>query len=119
MADDIEVRVSEAESDPAVKVVTLAGRLEARSISAINQVVLPLIEAGHVRLAFDCAGLRYVSSPALGIFVSHWHKTRERGGDAKFFGLDDNVLEMFRIVGLTRTFDIFPDEETAVAAFDS
>lgn len=118
MAEDIGIEVSDAESDPAVKVVRLAGSLEARSISSINQVVLPLIEAGNVRLAFDCSGLRYVTSPALGILINYFKKTQQRGGDTKFFGLEENILEIFRIVGLTRTFDIHPDEASAVNAFD-
>ena len=115
--DSIDVVVSDAASDQAVKVVRLSGSLEARSISAINHVVLPLIEAGNVRLVFDCSGLTYVTSPALGILINYYKKTQARGGDTKFFGLEDNILEIFRIVGLTRTFDIHSDEAAAVAAF--
>ncbi len=118
MSDDtIDVRISDAAGNPAVKVVTLTGSLEARSISAINQVVLPMIEAGHVRLAFDCSGLSYVTSPALGILINYFKKTQAAGGDTKFFGLEQNILEIFRIVGLTRTFDIHADQASAVAAF--
>ena len=119
MAEDITVTVTDAGSDAGVKVVSLSGSLEARSISAINQVVLPLIEAGNVRLVFDCTGLRYVTSPALGILINYYKKTQAKGGDTKFFGLEENILEIFRIVGLTRTFDIHPDEASAVAAFDA
>lgn len=118
MTDEtIEVRVTDAAASPRVKIVTLNGSLEARSISAINHVVLPLIETGHVRLAFDCTGLRYVTSPALGILINYFKKTQAAGGDTKFFGLEQNILEIFRIVGLTRTFDIHPDEDSAIAAF--
>jgi anti-anti-sigma factor len=115
--ESIDVSVSEAPSDPTVKLIRLRGSLEARSISAINQVVLPLIEAGNVRLVFDCSGLRYVTSPALGILINYYKKTQAKGGDTKFFGLEDNILEIFKIVGLTRTFDIHGDEKSAVSAF--
>ena len=118
MGEDIVVRVADAEADPAIKIVALSGNLEARSISAINQVVLPLIEAGNVRLAFDCSGLRYVTSPALGILINYYKKTQVNGGDTKFFGLADNILEIFKIVGLTKTFDIHPDEPSAISAFE-
>ena len=117
MPEDIEVKVADAEADSSVKVISLAGNLEARSIGAINQVVLPLIEAGSAKLVFDCSGLRYVTSPALGILINYYKKTQAGGGDTKFYGLEDNILEIFRIVGLTRTFDIHPDESSAVAAF--
>jgi anti-anti-sigma factor len=117
VGDDIHVNVSDAPGDPTVKIVSLAGSLEARSISSINQVVLPLIDAGNVNLVFDCTGLRYVTSPALGILINYYKKTQARGGDTKFFGLEENILEIFRIVGLMRTFDIHPDQASAVAAF--
>lgn len=117
MADDIDVRVSDAVADKTVKVVAIAGNLEARSISSINQVVLPLIDTGSVHLVFDCTRLRYVTSPALGILINYFKKTQAKGGDTKFYGLEDNILEIFRIVGLTKTFDIHPDESSAVAAF--
>lgn len=119
VSEDIEVQVADAGGGTGVKVVSLSGNLEARSISAINQVVLPLIEAGHVRLVFDCSGLRYVTSPALGILINYFKKTQAAGGDTKFFGLEDNILEIFRIVGLTKTFDIHADRSAAVAAFEA
>ena len=115
--ESIDVTVHDAAADAAVKVIRLSGSLEARSISAINQVVLPLIESGNVRLVFDCSGLRYVTSPALGILINYFKKTQAKGGDTKFFGLEGNILDIFRIVGLTRTFDIHQDEKSAVAAF--
>ena len=115
--ESIDVIVSDAAADGGVKLIRLSGSLEARSISAINQVILPLIESGNVRLVFDCSGLRYVTSPALGILINYFKKTQSAGGDTKFFGLEQNILEIFRIVGLTRTFDIHRDEESAVAAF--
>lgn len=118
MADEsIDIRVTPAPGDSSVKVVSLVGSLEARSISAINQVVLPLIETGHVRLVFDCTELRYVTSPALGILINYFKKTQARGGDTKFFGLEENILEIFRIVGLARTFDIHPTLDAALGAF--
>jgi anti-anti-sigma factor len=117
--EDIEVNVADAGADSSVKIISLAGNLEARSIGAINQVVLPLIENGNAKLVFDCSGLRYVTSPALGILINYYKKTQAGGGDTKFFGLEDNILEIFRIVGLTRTFDIHADESSAVAAFSA
>lgn len=115
--ESIDVRVSDAPDAPGVKIVTLHGSLEAKSISAINQIVLPLIDTGNVRLVFDCRDLRYVTSPALGILINYYKKTQSAGGDTKFFGLEQNILEIFRIVGLTRTFDIHPDQDSAIAAF--
>jgi anti-anti-sigma factor len=112
--DNIDVQVEDLEDRPRTKIIRLAGSLEAPSIARVNQVVLPLIQAGVVNLIFDCRRLSYVASPALGILINYYKRTREMDGTTKFFGLEENILDIFRIVGLTTTFEIYPTREEAL-----
>lgn len=114
----IEVRIEDLDERPRTKVIHLGGNLEARAIARVNQSVLPLLNAGIVNLIFDCSHLRYVTSPALGILINYYKRTLEQGGVAKFFGLDGNILDIFRIVGLTRTFEIYETREEALASLE-
>ena len=114
----IEVRIEDLEDRPRTKVIHLGGNLEAKSITRVNQSVLPLLNSGIVNLIFDCSNLRYVTSPALGILINYYKRTREQGGVAKFYGLDPNILDIFRIVGLTKTFEIYPDRDEALASLE-
>jgi anti-anti-sigma factor len=114
----IEVRIEDLEDRPRTKVIHLGGNLEAKSITRVNQSVLPLLNSGIVNLVFDCSNLRYVTSPALGILINYYKRTREQGGAAKFFGLDPNILDIFRIVGLTKTFEIYADRDEALASLE-
>jgi anti-anti-sigma factor len=112
--DNIEVRIEDLEDQPRTKVIRLAGSLEARSIARVNQAVLPLIQTGIVNLIFDCRRLSFVTSPALGILINYYKRTREMDGTTKFFGLEENILDIFRIVGLTKTFEIYATRDEAI-----
>jgi len=112
--DNIEVRIEDLEDQPRTKIIRLAGSLEARSIARVNQAVLPLIQTGIVNLIFDCRRLSFVTSPALGILINYYKRTREMDGTTKFFGLAENILDIFRIVGLTKTFEIYATREEAI-----
>lgn len=114
----IEVRIEDLEGRPRTKIIHLGGNLEAKSITLVNQQVLPLLSSGIVNLVFDCTNLRYVTSPALGILINYFKRTRELGGSAKFFGLDPNILDIFRIVGLTKTFEIYTGRDEALSSLE-
>ena len=114
----IDVQIEDLVDRPRTKIIHLGGNLEAKSITRVNQSVLPLLSSGIVNLVFDCSQLRYVTSPALGILINYFKRTRELGGSAKFFGLDSNILDIFRIVGLTKTFEIYTDREEAMASLE-
>jgi anti-anti-sigma factor len=112
--ETIDVQIEDLEDQPRTKIITLSGSLEARSIARVNQIILPLIQAGIVNLIFDCRRLSFVTSPALGILINYYKRTREMDGTAKFFGLEENILDIFRIVGLTRTFEIYATRKEAL-----
>ena len=115
--DNIWVEVDHVEDLPETRIIRLAGDLETEAIAMIREKVFPLLESGVKRLIFDCRNLEYVTSPALGILISIYKKTRAEEGDTRFFGLKQNIYEVFVKVGLTKTFQIFPTEEKAVASF--
>jgi anti-anti-sigma factor len=112
--DDLQIWIENLEDRPRTKIIHLSGSLEARSVTRVNQAVLPLIQSGIVNLLFDCGRLRYVTSPALGVLINYYKRTRELGGATKFYALDGNILDIFRIVGLTQTFQIYPDRDEAL-----
>ena len=112
----IRVSITDLPDRPRTKIILIEGSLEARSIQSLNRAVLPLLQSGIVNLVFDCAGLRFVTSPALGVLINYFKRAREQGGTTKYYGLHEHIPEIFRIVGLTRTFEIYQTEDEALAS---
>ncbi|MCU0228368.1 MAG: STAS domain-containing protein, partial [Bryobacterales bacterium] len=77
------------------------------------------LDAGCVRIAVDCAGLSYISSAGLGVFMSFIEELREKDGDIRIGGLLPKVRQVFDILGFTEIFRIFDTARDAVSSFDS
>ena len=75
------------------------------------------VDAGRFRMIVDCAGLTYISSAGLGVFMSFVEDVREKGGDIKICGLTETVYQVFDILGFPALFDIVPDRQAAVDKF--
>ena len=60
--------------------VALDGKLDVTTSPRFRERILALIEAGHLRLAIDCALLTYVSSAGLRVFYQALARLEPKGG---------------------------------------
>jgi anti-anti-sigma factor len=65
-------------------------------------------------LILNLSEVRYLDSPAHGSLFEIYRFVTERGGTMKVVGLQPRVRAMAGLVGLTRTFEIFADEDSAL-----
>ena len=70
-----------------------------------------------MRMIVECAGLTYISSAGLGVFMSFIEDVREAGGDIKLCSLVETVYQVFEILGFPALFDILPDRPAAIQRF--
>jgi anti-anti-sigma factor len=69
------------------------------------------------KLALDFSGIEFLSSSALGKFISLHGKLRSRGGAMKLCNLQPQILDVFLICRLDRLFDIKKDLPEALSSF--
>lgn len=98
-----------------IPVFSLSGRLDASTAPLLEERLNPLLgeSAFASRVVFECAGLTYVSSAGLRVFLLTQRRLSARGGAVAFAGLNNQVLELFGLAGLQ---SLFPFEETVAAA---
>ena len=65
-------------------------------------------------LVLDLSEIRYLDSPAHGSLFEVYRFVTEPGGTMKVVGLQPRVSAMASLVVLTRAFEVFADEETAL-----
>jgi anti-sigma B factor antagonist len=107
------------EQQGAVAVLRLRGYLDAHTAADFEGAIQQKLDAGCVRIAVDCAGLSYISSAGLGVFMSFIEELREKDGDIRIGGLLPKVRQVFDILGFTEIFRIFDTARDAVSSFDS
>jgi anti-sigma B factor antagonist len=100
-----------------VSVLALDGYLDAHTAPQFEKVVQEEYDAGRVRILVDCAGLTYISSAGLGVFMSFVEDVREAGGDIKLCGMTPAVYQVFEILGFPELFQILPDRAAGLQQF--
>jgi anti-sigma B factor antagonist len=100
-----------------VSVLHLGGFVDAHTARDFERGIQAEVDAGHYRLVVDCAGLTYISSAGLGVFMGFVEETREHGGDIKVCGLIPKVRQVFDLLGFGSVFDVVDDVPAAVRRF--
>jgi anti-sigma B factor antagonist len=72
---------------------------------------------GRKRIVVDLAAVDRMNSSGLGILIGGLTAIRNQGGDLKLVRVGKKPLELLRITKLERIFEIYPDEDQAIASF--
>jgi anti-sigma B factor antagonist len=100
-----------------ISILSLNGFLDAHTAPRFEKSIQEEFDSGRYRMIVDCAGLTYISSAGLGVFMSFIEDVREKDGDIKICALTEPVYQVFDILGFPALFDIVPDRQTAVEKF--
>jgi anti-sigma B factor antagonist len=104
-------------SEGELVILALSGFLDAHTASEFEKAIQSEIDAGHFQLIVNCAGITYISSAGLGVFMGYIEEIRERAGDIKICGLTPKVAQVFDILGFPSLYDIVDDVPAAVRRF--
>jgi len=84
----------------------------------IGDELLRLVEdQGKKKILVDFDGVDYLSSAVLGKLIALHKRLAMKKGELKLSGIKASILEVFEITKLDKVFDIYSDEESAVAGF--
>ncbi|MBS0396303.1 MAG: STAS domain-containing protein [Proteobacteria bacterium] len=98
-------------------VVVPVGRLDFAASTAFQAEVERVLAAGGPgALLLDCAGLDYVSSAGLRVFLIAAKGCQRGGRVLALCALQPAVREVFDLSGFSRLFAIHPDRAAALAA---
>jgi anti-sigma B factor antagonist len=100
-----------------ISVLSLNGYLDAHTAPQFEKAIQEEYDGGRFRMIVDCAGLTYISSAGLGVFMSFIEDVRAANGDIKICGVTDTVYQVFEILGFPSLFDILADQAAAVQRF--
>ncbi len=95
-------------------ILRLIGEVDASNSVLLDQSIQEVVHQGTTFLLIDGQELAYISSAGLGVFMSYLDDFSERGIRFAIFGLNEQVEEVFKILGLDRLISIVPDKSTAI-----
>lgn len=112
--DGISVAVHVPAGQPHCRVLVARGYLDASNGLRLENAVDEQISSGVRHLVFDLAGVDYVSSAGWGIFVSASGRLRDLGGELSLVGMQDDVVEIYRLLEFHTIIDAYADLEEAL-----
>lgn len=104
---------------PDVLVLTPDARLDGRGAEALNQALSGAVTPDVRHVVLDMAGVTYVSSAALRVFVSHYKERRAAGGVLVLAAVPEYARSVLEIAGFVGTLPLADSVEAALASLVS
>jgi anti-sigma B factor antagonist len=99
-----------------VEVLELEGRLDIFTAPIFRNAIKEALVPGCPGAVLDIDGVDTLDSTGIGLIVGGFNRARQNGVPLRLVCTHIQILDIFRIVGLTKAFSISPSAEDAVAA---
>ncbi|MCR4318502.1 MAG: STAS domain-containing protein [Planctomycetes bacterium] len=97
--------------------LSVEGFLDAHTFEMMDAEIQDQFEQGNYRVIIDLEKVEYISSAGAGVFIGNLSVAQENEGEIILIKPNDNVKEVFDLLGITLMFKICYDLREAVSAF--
>jgi anti-anti-sigma factor len=91
--------------------------LHGHRLEDLGETLRGLLDRGASRIVLDLERVRFIDSTGLGDLVGWKKRAFQLGGDVRLLRARERVRNVLELTALARMFQIFDDEEEAVASF--
>ncbi len=110
---DIDVR-----NQGNVKIIKLRGRLNlGEAVDRMKQTFDDLLSAGAIYYVVDLGEVAMIDSSGIGLLVRCLTAAKQHAGSLRLLKPSKFAVQTLRMTGLLSLFEVFEDEEQAVASF--
>ena len=110
---EIDVRTQDQ-----VKIIKLKGRLHlGPALDRTNETITDLFNAGETHIVLDLEEVPMIDSSGIGLLVRHMTSAKQRGGSLKLLKPSKFALQTLKMVRVLNLFEVFDDQQAAVASF--
>ena len=115
--ESLRIRLQKVEGISGGLVLYLSGYIDTYNSNFFQKRVSRAVEAGFIRLIFNCGGLTYVSSTGIGSFTAFLKQVKPKGGDVVLLEVQPRVFEVFQLLGFAQFFTIRDTLDDAAELF--
>ncbi|MFH0919738.1 MAG: STAS domain-containing protein [Fibrobacterota bacterium] len=115
---DIKFTEYETGKSKDIKVLMLNGSVDAYNSEMLSEKLEAILQDGHYKIVLECSRLKFISSSGMGVFLAMEDDFLSKGGGLKFVAIPDNIMNVFKKVGLSDIFKTYPQEAAAVDDFN-
>ncbi|RMG22907.1 MAG: anti-sigma factor antagonist [Bacteroidetes bacterium] len=93
------------------------GDLDANSSIVLDEKIKELIDNNQVNIHVDFGQVDYISSAGWGVFTYYYEEIRSKNGNIVMSGMNENVRDVFNVLGLYQLFQLTENNQEAAAFF--
>ncbi len=101
----------------AVTVLRLDGDIDEEGMNHLRLSLAHCIQDQRCNLVVNLEAVKFVSYMGVGVLVERLRQVRAYRGDMKLTGVNLYTERLFRMVGVTKVFETFRNEQQAVQAY--
>lgn len=101
-----------------VQVLQLKGQLRlGDAVDDLQRTISESLAEGDTRFVINLSEVPMIDSSGIGVLVRFLTSAKKRGGSVKLVNLSSFAQKTLRVVGVLGLFDVYEDDDQAVASF--
>ena len=101
-----------------VQLIQLRGQLRlGEPVDQLTRALDELLAEGDTRFVINLAEVPMIDSSGIGLLVRFLASTKKQGGNIKLIQPSKFAVQTLKLVGVLNLFEIFEDDDAAVASF--
>ena len=117
--DSLKIRLDKIKDTTDCLLLSLTGYIDTYNSASFQKSVQKAIEAGFIKLIFQCGSLNYVSSTGIGSFTTFLKAVKAQGGDIIMLDIQPKVYEVLQLLGFSKFFNIKDNLDDSINFFRS
>ena len=102
-----------------VKLLKLSGRLTlGDAVDSLRATLNDLADTGANHYVVDLADIAMLDSSGIGLLIQYLTNCKQRGGALKLLNPSPFAVKTLKMIGLLKLFEVFDDQEAALASFN-
>ena len=99
-----------------IEVIDVQGEIDMYTAPRLRELLIDLVSKGSYQLVVDLDKVGFLDSTGLGVLVGGLRRVRAHDGSLDLVCMQQRILKIFRITGLTEVFGIYETVDQAIAA---
>jgi anti-sigma B factor antagonist len=101
-----------------LKLLKINGRITlGAGVDRLRETFEDLLAAGSNRWVLDVSNVGMIDSSGIGLLVRYLTNAKQQGGSLKLLKPTKFAVQSLKMIGLLNLFEVFDDQEAALASF--
>jgi anti-sigma B factor antagonist len=111
----VELKLGHYDKD-GIELVDVEGEIDIYTAPRLRELLIDLVSKNNYQIVVDLEKVGFLDSTGLGVLVGGLKRVRAHDGSLDLVCTREQILNIFRITGLTKVFGIYETVDQAIAA---